>query len=215
MKDKPQINANERRLINRSNHESVHSCLGLLNNKPQINADERRFVNLNIQRSSEVYPEQSSALPVTKYEKAAALRFRTRMTRIGRIFTDIFDQCASRFNPPNNKPQRSQRTQSRIANLCALCVLCGGLTLFIAKAEKINSKGGTRMARMYTYPCASVSSVSSVFYFIPSSFCVHPRQILSMQEKTAAFYFALINKANTIFNPKSEINDRHLLLQRA
>jgi len=31
---------------------------------------------------------QSSTIPVTKYEKAAALRFRTRMTQIVRIFTD-------------------------------------------------------------------------------------------------------------------------------
>src|SRR5659263_461569 len=31
---------------------------------------------------------QSSAIPVTMYEKAAASRFRTRMTQIARIFTD-------------------------------------------------------------------------------------------------------------------------------
>ncbi len=79
----------------------AHSCLGLLENKPQINADERRFVNLNIQHFSEVYPvnclikspqstqrAQSSAIPVTTYEKAAPSRLRTRMTRIARIFTD-------------------------------------------------------------------------------------------------------------------------------
>ncbi|HEX7574925.1 MAG TPA: hypothetical protein VF360_00980 [Candidatus Methanoperedens sp.] len=79
--------------------------MNLLENKPQINADERRFVNLDILRSSEVYPEndiiispqsmqkaQSSAIPVTTYEKATVSRFRTRMTRIARIFTD---PCAS------------------------------------------------------------------------------------------------------------------------
>jgi hypothetical protein len=62
---------------------------------------ERRFVNLNIQCFSEVYPvnglikspqtmrgTQSSSIPVVTYETAAASRFRTRMTRIARIFTD-------------------------------------------------------------------------------------------------------------------------------
>jgi len=71
-------------------------------NKLQTNTDGRRFINLNIQRFSEVYPEkgltespqsmqrsQSSAIPVTSYEKSAASRFRTR---IARIFTD---PCAS------------------------------------------------------------------------------------------------------------------------
>jgi hypothetical protein len=75
---------------------------------------------------------QSTALPVTTYETAAASRFRTRMTRIARIFTDIGDQFAFRFNSLDNKLQRSQRTQSRMANLCALRVLCCGLTLFPA-----------------------------------------------------------------------------------
>jgi len=36
-----------------------HSCLNLLKNKPQINADERRFVNLNIQRLSEIYQKNN------------------------------------------------------------------------------------------------------------------------------------------------------------
>jgi len=91
--------------IEPANNNQAHSCLNLLENKPQINADERRFVNLDIPRSSEVYPEndiiispqsmqkaQSSAIPVTTYEKATVSRFRTRMTRIARIFTD---PCAS------------------------------------------------------------------------------------------------------------------------
>jgi hypothetical protein len=129
----------------------------------------------------------------------------TRMTRIGRIFTDILDQCEFRFQSPNNKPQRSQRTQSRIAKLCALCVLCGGSTLFTACKTWI-----------YTYPCASVSSARSAFHSVPSVFiCVHLRLILSMKEKAAAFCYALINKSNTIFNQKSDLNDRHFLLQRA
>ncbi len=84
------------------NDYQTHSCLNLLENKPQINADERRFVHLNFQHFFEVYavndwtksPQMagSSAMPVTLYEKASASRFRTRMTRIARIFTD---PCAS------------------------------------------------------------------------------------------------------------------------
>src|SRR5659263_42671 len=88
---------------------------------------------------------QSSAIPVTTYEKATASRFRTRMTR---IFADVVDSCASLFHSPDNKPQRSQRTQSRIANLCALLVLCGRLTLFTAW-----------LTRIYTYPRVSAQSV--------------------------------------------------------
>jgi hypothetical protein len=164
--------------IDPANNNQAHSCLNLLENKPQINADERRFVNLNIQHLSELYQ--------------------------GNSLTDIFDQCASLFHPPNNKPQRSQRTQSRIANLCALHVIYGRLTLFTAW-----------LTRIYPYPCASASSAQSVFYYTPSLFCVHPRLILSMLEKTAAFYHTSINKANTIFNQKSDLNDRYLLLQRA
>ena len=67
--------------------------------EPQINSDERRFVNLNIQHFSEVNQRnsilkstqraQSSAF--TTYEKAAS-RLRTR---IGRIFTDTHNLCAS------------------------------------------------------------------------------------------------------------------------
>ncbi len=38
---------------------------------------------------------QSTAIPVTMYEKAAASRFRTRMTRIARIFTDPFVSASS------------------------------------------------------------------------------------------------------------------------
>jgi hypothetical protein len=67
--------------------------------KPQIITYERRFVHLDIHPFSEVYPvngltkrAQISAMPVITYVKAALSRFRTRMTRIARIFTD---PCAS------------------------------------------------------------------------------------------------------------------------
>jgi hypothetical protein len=79
----------------------IHSCLNLSKNKPQINADERRFVNFNIQRLSEVFPgnslikssqstqrSQSATIPATGHEKASSSRRGTRMTRIARIFTD-------------------------------------------------------------------------------------------------------------------------------
>jgi len=63
----------------------------------------------------------------------------TRMTRIGRIFTDIHYTCPSVssaqsvFYPTDNKPQRAQRTQRQESILCALCVLCGRLILSTAK----------------------------------------------------------------------------------
>ena len=84
--------------IEQAINSQAHSCLNLLENKPQINADERRFVNLNIQQVSETYQEnsltesmQSSAMPVITYEKAAASRLRTRMTR---ICTDTFSSAS-------------------------------------------------------------------------------------------------------------------------
>jgi hypothetical protein len=174
-------------------------------NKPQINIGGSGFIyQAHLRLINHIKPQstqraQSSA--ITTYEKASASRFRTRMTRIARIFTDIIDQSASMFNPQNNKPQISQRTQDRIANLC---VLCGGLTLYTVW-----------MTRIYPYPCVSASSAQSAFYYPPSVFCVHPRLILSIQKKTAAFYYSLIYKVNTIFNPKSDLNDRYILLQRA
>ncbi|MCX9083331.1 MAG: hypothetical protein OIN87_00865 [Candidatus Methanoperedens sp.] len=106
---------------------------------------------------------QSISIPVMAYERVATSRFRTRMTRIARIFADIVDRCASPFHSQDNKPQRSQRTQSRMEKLWVI-LLDDGLTLF-----------KSWLTRIYTYLRVSASSV---FYFIPSAFiCVHPRLI--------------------------------------
>src|SRR5659263_699998 len=70
----------------------------------------------------------------------------------------------------------------------------------------------TQVARIYPYPCVSASSAQSIFYYPPSSFCVHPRQISSRKGKGAAFYYSLIYKVNIIFNQKSDLNDRYFLL---
>jgi len=82
------------------NYDLTLIVRGYRENKPQINADKRRFVNLNI-RLSEVYQRnslikspqstqrsQSLAIPATAYEPAPPSRQGTRMTPIGRIFTD-------------------------------------------------------------------------------------------------------------------------------
>jgi hypothetical protein len=63
----------------------------------------------------------------------------TRMTRIGRIFTDTHYPCASASSAQSvlylmdNKPQRAQRTQREVSLLCALCVLCGRFILSTIK----------------------------------------------------------------------------------
>jgi hypothetical protein len=49
----------ELNILESADQYQSHSCLSLLKNKPQINADERRFVNLNIQHFSEVYQRNS------------------------------------------------------------------------------------------------------------------------------------------------------------
>jgi len=102
LKNKPQIMAPR---VTPLEGVSTYALRGLgvrgVENPQGFGIDERRFVNLNIQPFSEVYQRnspikspqstqraQSSAIPVTTYEKATPSRFRTRMTRIGRIFTD-------------------------------------------------------------------------------------------------------------------------------
>ena len=82
-------------------------------------------------------------------EKILAHIYQTRMTWIGRIFTDIFNPWVSAssaqsvFYPMDNKPQRSQRTQREVSILCALCVLCGRMILPTAKDfyKNIHRKG--------------------------------------------------------------------------
>ena len=63
--------------------------------EPQINADERRFVDRDFhQYSKDGKPQSSdSKLPAIKHETGT--RNSTRMTRIGRIFTDIYYLCVS------------------------------------------------------------------------------------------------------------------------
>ena len=117
--------------------------LGFAIKKPQINADERRFVDFISLHFTEVCPAnslinspqsaqraRSVAIFAFWIKKLLQIRGGTRMTRIGRIFTDTIN------------------------------------------------------------PCASVSSVQSVFYCNPlcrvSAFiCVHPRLIFSRKRQEA------------------------------
>jgi len=57
---------------------------------------------------------------------------------------------------------------------------------FLCQGNKSSSsRRGTRMTWIYPYPCASASSAQSVFYFIPSVFCVHQRLIfVSLNNRT-------------------------------
>jgi len=130
-------------------------------NQYQIKQNNRKFKSPQ--------STQSFAIPATAYETALQSRRGTRMTQIGRIFTDILYYHASLFPTLDNKPQRSQRTQSRIGKLCAIRVLSGVLTLF-----------ETWLTRIYTYLCVSASSVQSVFHCPPPILiCVHPRLIFA------------------------------------
>jgi hypothetical protein len=61
--------------IEPSNNNQAHSWLNLLKNKPQINADERRFVNLNIQHLSEVYKINSRVKVPQKSQSIATIIF--------------------------------------------------------------------------------------------------------------------------------------------
>ena len=102
LENKPQIKAPR---VTPLEGVSTYTLRGIgvrgVENPQGFGIDERRFVNFNIQHFSEVYPvnclikspqrAQSSAIPVTTYEKAAPSRLRTRMTRIARIFTDPWE----------------------------------------------------------------------------------------------------------------------------
>jgi len=76
----------------------------------------------------------------------------TRMTQIGRIFTDTHYPCASAssaqsaFYPIDNKPQRARRTQREVSILCDLCVLCGRLIISTAKDFDIKTYHKVRKA---------------------------------------------------------------------
>jgi hypothetical protein len=61
--------------IELSNNNQVHSWLNLLKNKPQMNADERRFVNLNIQHLSEVYQGNSRIKSPQRAQSIATIIF--------------------------------------------------------------------------------------------------------------------------------------------
>ncbi|MCZ7402262.1 MAG: hypothetical protein O8C61_08575 [Candidatus Methanoperedens sp.] len=174
-------------------------------NKPQINADERRFVNLDIQHLSEVYQgnsllkspqrSQSFAIPATAYEPAPPSRRGTRMTRIGRIFTDMHESASSIasilyripsaficvhlrliFVSLSDKTRKIQFKRSPQSSI-----------LPITTYEKAAaSRRGTRIARIFTDPRVSASSAQSAFYCPPSAFyCVHPRLIFSRKTQEA------------------------------
>jgi hypothetical protein len=91
------------------NKEIVHAASGQFNyNKPQINADERRFVAITHRKGREE----------RKAEQQISLRTprrRTRMTRIGRIFTDdlirahpchLCNPCSIAFESFSSIPQQ-------------------------------------------------------------------------------------------------------------
>jgi len=81
--------------------ETASRKFGLIIKKPQINADERRLVDFDFQQPTDVYlrnkvinsPQrtqraQSTGIFKIFFEKTLTIRRRTRITRIGRIFTD-------------------------------------------------------------------------------------------------------------------------------
>jgi hypothetical protein len=133
---------------------------------------------------------QSSAIPATAYEQAPPSQRGTRMTQIRRIFTDMRAAVSSVASVFNRNPSAficvhlrlifvslSDRTQKIQFELFPQ-----SSTILVTKYEKAATSQFrtrmTRIARIFTDLCASVLSVQSVFYCLPSAFiCVHPRQI--------------------------------------
>ncbi len=66
---------------------------GFYKKEPQINADERRFVNEPQRFANE--PQRTQRAQRFFKRIAPQKTQRTRMIRIGRIFTDVLNPCAS------------------------------------------------------------------------------------------------------------------------
>ncbi len=111
----------------------------------------------------------------------------TRMTRIGRIFTDTnypFASAQSVFYPTDNKPQRAQRTQRKASILCALCVLCGRLILPTAKdfGKTIHRKGRKERKAMQH---ESLRSLRLNVFFAPAPECAQPALVVHLRTSRA------------------------------
>jgi len=95
------------------NNNQAHSWLNLLKNKPQINADERRFVNLNIQHLSEVYqgnsriksPQSRQSIATTIFASFAlfAVRFINSLNKLSSIAMCAFSQFIDRTAPAEGR----------------------------------------------------------------------------------------------------------------
>ncbi|MBU3967007.1 MAG: hypothetical protein KKG76_06510, partial [Euryarchaeota archaeon] len=88
----------EKKPIEQYEHKGMDRCnnppVGLVTPETDSDSGKKTYaydphIDLSPQRAQRT---QSSAIPVTMYENAAASRLRTRMTQIARIFTD---PCAS------------------------------------------------------------------------------------------------------------------------
>ncbi len=127
---------------------------------------------------------QSLALLATAYEPAPPSRWGTWMTR---IFTDMrASSVASIFyrNPSAficvhlrlifvSLRDRTRKIQFKLFPRSS--------TIPVTKYEKVAaSRFGTRIARIFMDPCASVSSVQSAFYRSPSAYVsLHPRLLFN------------------------------------
>lgn len=115
-----------------------------------------------------------------RHEESPQPRLRTRMPRIGRIFTDThypWVSAQSVFYPMDNKPQRAQRTQRKVETLCALCVLCGRLILSTAMdfGKTTHRKGCKERKAAQQESLRPLHSLRFNVFFAPLQPAVHSR----------------------------------------
>ncbi|MFA4935310.1 MAG: DUF1016 N-terminal domain-containing protein [Candidatus Methanoperedens sp.] len=172
--------------------EIVHALSG------QLSWTHFRENNLIISPQS-MQRSQSSAIPLTAYETAPPSRQGTRMTRIGRIFTDLRVSASSALSAFHSTPSaficvhlrlifvslsdRLRKIQFKLSTQST--------TIPVTKYEKAAASRFrtrmTRIARIFTdYPCVSASSAQSAFYCLPSAFyCIHLRLIFNRKTQEA------------------------------
>ena len=178
-------------------------------------------LNLLENKQQSTQRAQSLAIPFNTYEKAAASRFRTRMTRIARIFTDT---CSSASFPlsmfyriyslidEDKNPQISQ-IRADLSNVGSdikgtmkpyTCSRETGSRWFCPAIYSLRKSAQSVDDFSHDNPCLSASSEQSAFHRRLSAFiCVYLRLIfVSLSDRTRKIQskLSLASSSQSVFN---------------
>jgi hypothetical protein len=138
---------------------------------------------------------QNSTIPATAYEQAPPSRRGTRMTQIGRIFTDPCASVSTIASILYRNPSAFIRVHLRlifvslreITRKIQFKLFPQSSTIPVTTYEKAEaSRFRTRIALIFTDRRVSASSAQSAFYCLPSACIrVHPRLISNRKTQEA------------------------------